>query len=138
MGILFSKKWNRSSLLGQALYKHTTKGFEGNYYGSLALQNITYSYQINPVMSCDTSNTRNKFIWNISGGLNSEWIDKIIEDNQMDENSGYFINFATLGASVTYRNWSIPLTFSLPIYQKVNGHQNNTQFRLKFGIAKLF
>lgn len=45
-GIVFSKSWGKLSLQGNGLYKFTTLGFQKNYYGSLAIQNLSLSYKI--------------------------------------------------------------------------------------------
>ncbi|NOT38123.1 MAG: hypothetical protein HOP11_12185 [Saprospiraceae bacterium] len=142
-GIAFSKLWDNLALQGSGFYKHTTTGFENNYYGSISVQNLSLSYSINGAnnfCSIDTTTqmTRTNFRWHIFGGYYGEWLDKIKEENEVDENSGYYLGFATLGTNLSYKNWSFPLTFSLPILHHLNGRQNDPGFRLRLGIIKSF
>ncbi|MBS1527228.1 MAG: hypothetical protein JST19_16365, partial [Bacteroidetes bacterium] len=45
-GVLAARRWGKFSLQGNLFYKHTTKGFEGNYYSSVFIQNLTLSYRL--------------------------------------------------------------------------------------------
>ena len=45
-GIIIAKRWDKLNLQVNGLYKHTTDGFQGNYYGSIAIQNLSLSYRI--------------------------------------------------------------------------------------------
>jgi hypothetical protein len=142
-GVSASKKWNKLMLQASGLYKQTTKGFEGNYYGSLFIQNLSLSYRIkgeNNVCSIDTTNTnlKNKLGISVFGGYYGEWLDKLKEDDIVDENSGHYLGFATLGANISINKWAFPLTLSLPFINKMNGEQNNAGLRLRLGIIKSF
>lgn len=140
MGLLFSKHWDKMTLIGNGIYKHTTSGFQGNYYGSISIQNLTLSYKIKAggrlsaieVEEMEMSN----FGWNVFGGYYGEWLDKLKEDNVVDEDSGYYVGFANLGTNFSYKKWSFPLTLSLPIINNMNGIQNDAGFRLRVGIIR--
>ena len=142
-GILISKHWGKFTLLGSGLFKYTTSGFENNYYGSIAIQNLTLSYKIKDGGNFCTMDTLNKkqasnLGWNLFGGYYGEWLDQLKEDTITDENSGYYLGFANLGTNLSYKNWSLPLTLSLHIISNMNGNQNDAGFRLRIGILKLF
>lgn len=143
-GIIFSKRWNKLAITGNSLFKYTTRGFEHKNFGNLSIQNLSLSYRIkNATMNCtpsDTLNTKEKSClgWTIFGGYYGEWLDKIKEENMIDENSGYYLGFATLGTTLSFRSWSIPFTYSYPIIQHINGEQNKSGFRLRLGIIKSF
>ncbi|MBI2271928.1 MAG: hypothetical protein HYU69_16425 [Bacteroidetes bacterium] len=143
-GIIFSKRWNKLALTGNSLFKYTTMGFDHKNFGSLSVQNLSLSYRIKDVnMNCapsDTVNTKEKscFSWTIFGGYYGEWLDKIKEENLIDENSGYYLGFAALGANLSFRSWSIPFTYSYPLVQHLNGDQNRSGYRIRLGIIKSF
>ncbi|TDD96947.1 transporter [Flavobacterium cellulosilyticum] len=143
VGVLFSKHWDKMTLVGNALYKYTTKGFQDNYYGSIAIQNLSLSYKIiegGRLNSIDEKeeNKSSNFGWNIFGGYYGEGLDKLKEDLEVDENSGYYLGFANLGTTLSHKKWSFPLTLSVPIINKMNGEQNDAGVRLRFGIIKSF
>ena len=140
-GILFSKHWDKMTLVGNGMYKYTTTGFQGNYYGSIAIQNLALSYKIKAggrLKAMDDMDEKeiSNFGWSIFGGYYGEWLDKIKEDGVVDENSGYYLGFANLGTNLSYKKWSFPLTVSLPIINDMNGTQNNSGFRLRIGIIR--
>lgn len=142
-GIAFSKRWNKITLQGNGVYKYTTKGFENNYYGSLSTQNLILSYRIkgeNNFCSTDTiaKKETSKLGVNIFGGYYGEWLDKLKEDDIIDENSGHYLGFATLGTNLFYKKWAFPLTVSIPVINNMNGKQNDAGYRLRIGIIKSF
>lgn len=143
VGVLFSKRWENIALQGNAIYKHTTIGFDNTNYGSLSVQNISLSYRLkgeDNICSGDSTNHEghSDFGWTIFGGYYGEWLDKIREEGTADPNSGYYMGFATLGTNLSYKKWSFPLTVSLPIIQHVNGDQNNGGYRIRVGVVKAF
>ena len=140
-GILFSKHWDKMTLIGNGLYKYTTNGFQGNYYGSIAIQNLALSYKIKAggrlhAMEIKEEEEISNFGWNIFGGYYGEWLDKIKEDDIVDENSGYYLGFANLGTTLSYKKWSFPLTISIPIINDMNGTQNDSGYRFRSGIIR--
>lgn len=148
-GIIISKRWDKLTLQGNALYKHTTNGFQGNYYGSIAIQNLSLSYRIigeNAFCALPTDDkTTDKpkqqisnIGWSVFGGYYGEWLDKLKEDGAVDHDSGYYLGYATLGNTISYKKWSFPLTLSLPVIQNKNGEQNSGGFRLRLGVIKSF
>lgn len=147
-GIIMSKRWDKMTLQGNALYKHTTNGFQGNYYGSIAVQNVSLSYRIKGShgfcpSSLETNEDEKKnqvsnFGWTVFGGYYGEWLDMLEEDGEVDHDSGYYMGFATIGNNFSYKKWSFPLTLSLPVIQNMNGEQNTGGFRLRLGIIRSF
>lgn len=149
VGIIASKRLDKLTLQANALYKHTTNGFEGNYYGSISIQNVALSYRIKGEntfcpSSLDTKTedkpkeTTSNFGWAVFGGYYGEWLDKLKEDGVTDNDSGYYLGFATLGNNISYKKWSFPLTLSLPVIQDMNGEQNTGGFRLRLGLIRSF
>lgn len=141
-GIMFSKIWSNFILQGNALFKYTTNGFGGNYYGSLAAHNISLAYKLKGehlVCMLDSSfkKAAPAFSWSVFTGYYGEWLDKIKEDHEVDENSGYYGGFATVGTSISFGKWSMPFTLSLPVINEMNGDQNKTGIRLRAGIVRI-
>jgi hypothetical protein len=141
VGMLFSKHWDKMTLIGNGLYKYTTNGFQGNYYGSIAIQNLALNYKIKvggrlSALEEKDVNEISNFGWNVFGGYYGEWLDKIKEEDVVDENSGYYLGFANLGTTLSYKKWSFPLTISLPIINEMNGKQNNSGSRFRIGIIR--
>ncbi len=141
-GVLFSKRWDKLTLNGNALYKHTTAGFEKNYYGSLSVQNLAWMYRLKGEnLDCARDSSTNKkhieLGWTLMAGYHGEWLDNIKEGEEVDRNSGYYLGYATLGTNFSYRKWALPVTLSLPIVQRMNGDQNDAGLRLRIGIIKL-
>jgi hypothetical protein len=147
-GLIVSKRWEKLTLQANGLYKHTTSGFEDNYYGSIAIQNVSLSYRIkNGSAFCpsslgtkteDATKETSNFGWAVFGGYYGEWLDMLEEEGETDHDSGYYLGFATLGNNISYKKWSFPLTLSLPVIQNMNGEQNTGGFRLRLGVIKSF
>jgi hypothetical protein len=143
LGVSFSKRWGKLTLQGSGLYKYTTKGFENNHYGSLSTQNLSVSYRILGdnnfcAIGKDTKKETSKVGLSLFGGYYGEWLGSIIEDEIIDENSGYYLGFTNVGTNFSYKTWTIPLTFSLPIVNHLNGNQNKAGYRVRLGIIKAF
>jgi hypothetical protein len=146
-GIIIAKRWDRLTLQANGLYKHTTNGFQDNYYGSIAIQNASLSYSIkgtsafcapSETKTAETAKMTSDFGWTVFGGYYGEWLDMLEEDGEVDRDSGYYLGYAILGNTISYKKWSFPLTLSLPVIQNMNGEQNTGGFRLRFGIIKSF
>lgn len=137
VGFMFSKRWNKLGLQGNAIYKHTTTGFDNTNYGSLAVQNIYFAYNL-----IGNSTTSSDSITNMRltafAGYYGEWLDKIRTEDEVDDNSGYYLGYATLGANLAVKKWMFPLTISIPVIQDMNGQQSNSGYRLRLGIIKSF
>lgn len=140
LSIAASKRWNRLALIGSAFHRQTTRGFENTTYSSVSLQNIVLSYTLKGHdNSCsDSVCTKHDFGWHLTAGYYGEWLGPIKTEDETDPNSGYYIGFATLGTNITLKSWTIPITFSLPILQNMNGDQNKAGYRLRLGIVKKF
>jgi len=142
-GILAAYHWGKFALQANLFYKYTTKGIHGNYYSSVFTQNAVLSYRLTGAQtafcSSDVKRTaKNDFGLTIFGGYYGEGLDKLVEDGIPDDNSGYYLGFFNVGGNVFYKNWGVPITFSTPIFQHLNGEQNEAGLRLKIGIVRSF
>lgn len=142
-GLMFSKQWGRAGIKGNGLFKKTTRGFEGNHYGDLSVQNIAFSYRLlgkEDACEPDTTLGKNKaeLGLHLVAGYYGEWLGKVIENEIVDDNSGYYLGFATLGTTFTLGKWSFPLTYSLPVVNQMNGNQTDAGFRARMGVVRRF
>ncbi len=139
-GFSFAKGWNKLTLQGNALYRHTTKGFDNTTFSSVSFQNLTVAYSIkghSAACQQDSVCQQHTSGWSVFGGYYGEYLSKIIEgDGEEDVNSGYYAGFATIGTNISAKGWSIPVTFSYPLIQHVNGDQNNAGYRMRVEIVK--
>lgn len=146
-GLLFSKRWNDYTLSGNIMYKHTTPGFQQNYYGSLSVQNLSLSYRIKgggSICSMDAypkgveAKSVSDFGWSVFAGYSGEWLDKLKEDDVVDDDSGHYLGLANLGTNLSYQKWAFPVTISLPVISQMNGLQNDFGVRFRIGIIRAF
>lgn len=146
-GLLFSKRWNDYTLSGNIMYKHTTPGFQQNYYGSLSVQNLSLSYRIKGAgsicsMDADPKSVAAKsvsdFGWSVFAGYSGEWLDKLKEDAVVDDDSGHYLGLANLGTILSYQKWAFPITVSMPVISQMNGLQNDFGVRFRVGIIRAF
>jgi hypothetical protein len=143
IGVIFSKQWDKLTLNGNVLYKHTTNGFQKNYYGSLSVHGVGVSYKIKGEsticeMDSSESNATNNLGLSATVSYSGEWLDKIKEDGVKDEDSGHYLGLANLGGAILYKKWAFPITFSLPIINEMNGLQNEFGYRLRVGVIRTF
>ena len=143
IGIIVSKSWDKFILQGNGLYKHTTNGFGKNYYGSLSVQNLTVTYKLKTMNNtCKTDSSKNnnsgKYGLSLFAGYYGEWLDKLKEDGVVDENSGHYSGFVTIGTNLSLKKFSFPITLSLPVIANMNGLQNPPGYRLRLGLIRSF
>lgn len=139
-GLTFSKKWEKIQLTGNGMYKFTTDGFDGNYYGDLCVQSLNVSYRLLGKNNCSPSDSirDNSFSIVTGAGYYGEWLDKITEDDVVDDNSGYYLGYATLSTKLSWKQWSMPFVFSLPVIQNMNGNQHDAGLRFRTGLSFTF
>ncbi len=142
LGLVISKSLDKLTLQGNSMFKKTTNGFMGNYYGNTAVQNVTLSYKIKKGSAfCSTEKEikeTSNFGLSIYGGYYGEWLDKLKESDDVDNNTGYYLGFANLGTNISFKKWSLPITFSLPIITNMNGDQNEAGIRFRVGLIRSF
>lgn len=143
IGLLISKKWNKLTLNTNVLYKKTNLGFQNNYYGSLSTHSFSFTYRIkgeSSICSIDKEATSPKSNFGLSTnlGFSGEWLDKLTEDSIEDNDSGHYLGLANLGVALSYKKWAIPISFSQPVINRMNGTQNDFGYRFRIGIIRAF
>lgn len=68
----------------------------------------------------------------------TEWLDKLKEEDVVDENSGYYAGFFNICTNLSIKKYSFPVTASLPVISNMNGVQNPPGFRIRLGIVRMF
>jgi hypothetical protein len=143
VGVVFSTQWGKYNLNANLLYKHTTPGFQKNYYGSLYMQSLSISYKIKGESAIcrattEIDSTQTNFGLMAFVGYSGEWLDKLKEYGMVDANSGHYLGLANAGVNLSYKKWAFPIVFSLPIICKMNGLQNSFGCRFKVGVSRVF
>lgn len=108
VGVTFVEKLNKFKLSSNLQYRYTTRGFEDIKYSSVSSQSLIVSYDFNEhntTCSIDSICTSHKFKSSVIGGYYGEWLSKIEEDDKVDDNSGYYLGFAMVGATFSYKKW---------------------------------
>jgi hypothetical protein len=139
-GMNISKILNKGVLRASTFFKYTTKGFNATYFGNFWANQLMYQhYLISPALVCGKdSTTRSSLGCSIIAQLSSEYLQAQFKDHGAIENTGSFSVLAAVGTGISFKNFSIPILFTIPLYQDLNGEQNITQFRLRIGITKTF
>lgn len=141
LGISASKKWNKIILQINTIGKYTTRGFDKTNYGSVNVQNVAVSYLLkNKPSNCGSDSLMpDKGVkLSVFGGYYGEWLGQINKEGVKNQNTGYYLGFATIGSSLSFKGFSIPLTFSIPFIQDIRGEQARTGYRIRLGFVKIF
>jgi hypothetical protein len=143
LGAVLSSQWGKYNLNANLLYKHTTPGFQKNYYGSLFMQSLSLSYKIKGESAIcrattEIDSTQSNFGLMAFAGYSGEWLDKLKEGGMVDDNSGHYLGLANVGVNLSYKKWAFPIVFSLPIICQMNGLQNSFGYRFKVGVSRVF
>lgn len=141
LGISASKKWNKIILQINTVGKYTTRGFDKTNYGSVNVQNVAVSYLLkNKPSNCSSDSLMHDKGVKLSvfGGYYGEWLGQLNKEGVKDQNTGYYLGFATIGSSLSFKGFSIPITFSIPFIQDIKGEQARSGYRIRLGFVKTF
>ncbi|MBI5857587.1 MAG: hypothetical protein HZB42_08035 [Sphingobacteriales bacterium] len=154
-GIVLVKSFPKSFIRLNTLYKYGTAGFDKTKFGNFFSHNISFGYQLKgKEESCSTplggnaqstdtilsakkiNHVKENISWNVTAGISGEWSSGQTKDHEIIQNTGGYSLFLQTGATPGFKEWLIPITFSIPLIQKLNGEQHQTNFRIKIGIIK--
>jgi hypothetical protein len=140
MGMNISKIMNKGVLRASTFFKYTTKGFNDTYYGNFWANQLMYQhYLVSPAMVCGKdSSSATSFGCSMIAQLSGEYLQAQFREHGAVENTGSYSVLAAIGAGFNFKGFSIPILFTIPLYQDLNGEQNITQFRLRIGLTKTF
>lgn len=143
-GIAFTKDYEDFSLHSDLLYKYNNKGAGNSELGDIFTYNVALSYNLidhKPHVSLTGSEKENHYGYSLDTfiELNGERAGEDRFNGSMSSNTGHDIIFATTGLQVsTEDNYSAFFSVSVPVYQDMNGVQNDVSYRATIGIGKSF
>jgi hypothetical protein len=143
-GLAFTKDFEDFSLHSDLLYKSNNKGVGNSELGDIFTYNVALSYTLvdhQPHATLNGSAIENHYGYSVDTflELNGERADKDRFDNSIADNTGHHIIFATTGLQVTTEdNYALSFAVSVPVYQNMNGVQNEVSYKAMIGIGKSF
>lgn len=143
-GVAFTKDFEDFSLHSDLLYKHNNKGVGNSDLGDIFTYNVALSYTLidhKPHVCLTGSKEENHHGYSVDTfiELNGERAREDRFNGSLANNTGHNIIFATTGLQVsTENNYSFFVSISVPVYQDMNGVQNDVNYRSTIGIGKSF
>lgn len=143
-GVAFTKDYEDFSLHSDLLYKYNNKGAGNSELGDIFTYNVALSYTLvdhQPHATLNGSAIENHYGYSVDTfiELNGERAGKDRFNGSLSNNTGHSILFATTGLQVsTEDNYSAFFSVSVPVYQDMNGVQNDVSYRATIGIGKSF
>lgn len=141
-GIGVQKKWDEAFFSTSLNWKYGTTGYEKIELNNNAILNTTYAHKIYTAnkKADDDSITCGPPVFTCYGiaSLNIEYADVQFINNAPMNNTGGMFTCIIPGVQLQYKTWSMPLSFSIPLIQKLKGEQHRTNYRFRFGVIKSF
>lgn len=143
-GVAFTKDFENFSLHSDLLYKYNNKGIGESELGDIFTYNVALSYNLidhKSHVSLTGAEKENHHGYSVDTfiELNGERAGEDRFHGSISSNTGHSILFATTGLQVsTEDNYSLFFTVSVPVYQNMNGVQNDVSYRSTIGIGKSF
>jgi hypothetical protein len=139
-GINVLKPLKNSFFRASGFFKYTTKGFNGTNYGDFFGHQLNYTMFLNKRSNACSIDTvkKSKPVLSVNVQLAGEWSQAQLKDNVFLANTGSYVMLGSVGSTIAFNGFAVPITFSLPLIQNFNGEQNQTKFRLRIGITKTF
>ena len=143
-GVAFTKDFEDLSLHSDLLYKYNNKGAGNSDLGDIFTYNVALSYNLvdhKSHVSLTESEKENHHGYSVDTFIevNGERAGKDRFNGSKSSNTGHNIVFATTGLQVsTEDNYSAFFSVSVPVYQDMNGVQNDVSYRATIGIGKSF
>lgn len=143
-GVAFTKDFEDFSLHSDLLYKHNNKGVGNSDLGDIFTYNVALSYTLvdhKPHVCLTGSEKENHHGYSVDTfiELNGERAREDRFNGSIANNTGHNIIFATTGLQVsTENNYSFFVSVSVPVYQDMNGVQNDVNYKSTVGIGKSF
>lgn len=130
VGIAATKLFGQLTVDANVLYTFSTEGAQDTDLGDLLNYNAALSYRV-------LKNT--SLAWDLIIEANGEWKAKQEIAGVKDENSGEHSLFIAPGTRLTInKQWSAYLSVGFPVFQDLNGIQNETMSRVVLGISASF
>lgn len=142
-GVSVKKNFTRSFVRAAGFFKYTTRGFNDVYYGNFCSHQLNYTYILSKsgdvCAKPDSAATKAvKPVYSVGLQLQGEWAQMQMLNNMYLENTGSYLALGAVSFAMAYKNFSVPLTLSVPLYQHYHGLQNMAVIRVRVGITKTF
>ena len=141
-GGVISKNFDTFSVHSSMLYKYNTSNDLDVTLGDILAYGVAFSYKLKEAHA-HTFNAieEEHFEYNINVffELNGEYVQEDSQYGSDIQNTGHHIVYATTGVQLFEESgYSAFAAFSLPLYQDLNGVQNEAQYRFSLGLGKSF
>lgn len=143
-GVAFTKDFGDFSLHSDLLYKHNNKGVGNSELGDIFTYNAALSFTLvdhKPHVCLTGSEKESHDGYSVDTfiELNGERAGADRFDGSRADNTGHNIIFATTGLQVsTEDHYSFFVSVSVPVYQDMNGVQNDIGYKSIISIGKSF
>lgn len=139
-GINLIKPLKNSFFRASGFFKYTTKGFNDIYFGNFFGHQVNYTFVVRKQSnSCSIDSLQQaKPLLSFNLQVAGEWSQTQLQRNVVLENTGSYVVLGSVGTSVSFNGFSLPITVSIPMYQHFRGEQNQTKFRFRIGLTKTF
>jgi hypothetical protein len=139
VGLSAKRSFKRSFVRANTFFKNTTKGYNDTYFGNFLGQQLNYTFFLSRSNNfCTRDSLKEKPLVSLITQVSSEWSQQQMKQHGYIENTGSFLVLGTMGIALSYKGFTVPLSISVPMYQKYNGQQNVTSVRIRAGITKTF
>jgi len=129
LGIAASKKIGRASLDASLLYDLVTEGTQDTDLGDIFGYNVAFSYPA----------VHGPMGWDLIIEANGSWRQKEKINGEKDPDSGGNVFYISPGTRLTFdKKFSAYLTVGLPLWQDMNGNQNEVDYRVAGGLVLAF
>lgn len=145
VGLAVSKRFERLSLHASGLYTVATEGSQETDLGDRAQVNLAAAWRMGGKSGygdCDEifeyfyPESRSRWLTDLVLELNGQWQEKSKKQGVFNDSWGGTILYASPGARVTFDNrYTASLSVGIPVYQQLNGHQSEVDYRIVAGLA---
>lgn len=136
-GMVVVKSFSKSFIRVNVNYRHALQGFDNRYYGNFFNHGLLFGYSFKgdtKICNKTIKENNNKLASMAFINLTGENFGRQKLNNEIIDNTGGYILLGEMGMQIGYKNLFIPISISMPIYQKYFGEQNNTNFRFRAGL----
>lgn len=142
LGIAASKRVGSVSFDANLLYTFVTRGAQRTNLGDRLHYNLATSYRVGSEKNhrdSDEKPEHRHIAWDLILEVNGEWQDNQTISDVVDKNSGGSLVYLSPGARLCGNNgWAATLSVGIPVIEKRNGVQHETDVRTIFGLSKGF
>jgi hypothetical protein len=131
--VQLKKAWKQIAVVAGTNYKWTTENRDGTDYGDFWSNTLAVEYTpLRKALREDSLATARNWLTTISLGASSAYLQQQHQHRSPVLNTGSTRLFGTLGVRLSaHRRFTLGLYADLPLYEKVRGQQNETDWRVR-------